>query len=94
MIPKHAALIPLADLELDAASVVARVRASEGPAVIMEGQRATAVLLSIEVYEQGEAERAILNRLARGEQEIAGGQGHDLEEVLAAADSLLSPRRP
>ncbi len=36
-----------------------------------------------------EAEREILIRLAEGEQEIARGEGHDLEDVLAEADSLL-----
>jgi hypothetical protein len=45
-------------------------------------------MLSVEEYERAENERHILKLLARGEKEIATGEGHDLEDVLAEADRL------
>ncbi len=47
-------------------------------------------MLSVEAYERGERERAILERLIRGENEIASGEGDDLQAVLADADALLA----
>jgi hypothetical protein len=47
-------------------------------------------MLSMDAYERGERERQLLRLLVRGEQEIATGVGHDLDEVLAEADSLLA----
>jgi uncharacterized protein YbjQ (UPF0145 family) len=44
---------------------------------------------SISSFPRQEAEREILARLVRGEQEIARGEGYDLDDVLKEADSLL-----
>ena len=85
-------VIPLSDLGQGAAAVLRRVRDSQTPAVITERGRAKAVLISIESYRQAEAERELLARLARGEQEIAAGQGEDLDAVLAEADAILNRR--
>ncbi len=46
--------------------------------------------MSVEAYERGEHERQLLRLLARGEKEIAAGQGYDLNEVLDEADALLA----
>ena len=86
-------VIPLSDLGQGAAAVVRRVRDSQTPAVITQRGRAKAVLISIESYRQAEAERELLTRLARGEQEIAAGQGEDLDAVLAEADAILNRRK-
>jgi hypothetical protein len=48
-----------------------------------------AVLFSPGSYQPTEAEREILTRLAQGEQEIARGEGYDLDDVLDEADALL-----
>ena len=40
---------------------------------------------------EAETRREILSRLIQGEREIAQGEGHDLEDVLNEADSLLRP---
>jgi prevent-host-death family protein len=85
-------IIPLSDLEQDAGGVLRRVRESQTPAVITRRGRAQAVLISIESFRQAEAERELLARLARGEQEIAEGRGYDLDSVFAEADDLLKPR--
>lgn len=85
-------VIPLSDLGQGAAAVIRRVRDSQTPAVITQRGRAKAVLISIEAYRQSEAERDLLARLARGEQEIAAGQGEDLDAVLAEADAILNRR--
>jgi prevent-host-death family protein len=86
-------VIPVSDLEDDASGVLRRVRHSQAPALITEEGRATAVLVSIESYRRAEAEREILARLAQGEQEIASGEGYDLDSVLAEADALLNRSR-
>ena len=82
-------IVPITDLRQDSSAVLERVRASRQPLIITQRGRAAAVLLSVEEYERTENERQILMLLARGEKEIADGDGHDLEGVLAEADRLL-----
>ena len=88
--PKIPEVIPVTDLRQDAAAALKKVRSSNQPLVITQRGRATAVMLSIEAFEQGEHERQILRLLARGEREIAAGRGYDLESVLREADALLA----
>ena len=83
-------IIPVTDLRQDAAAVLKRVQGSQQPLVITQRGRAAAVILSVDAYERGERERQLLRLLVRGEQEIAAGVGHDLDEVLAEADALLA----
>jgi len=83
-------IIPITDLRQDAAAVLKRVRSQKQPLIITQRGRAAAVMLSVEAYEQAEHERQLLLLLARGDQEIAEGKGHDLEKVLAEAENLLS----
>lgn len=87
-------IIPLSDLEQDAAAVVRRLRDSRVPTVITEEGRAKAVLISIEAYRQAEKEHELLSRLAQAEKEISAGQGHDLDSVLAEADDVLNRPNP
>ncbi|MFY9822165.1 MAG: type II toxin-antitoxin system Phd/YefM family antitoxin [Thermoanaerobaculia bacterium] len=82
-------LIPVSDLVRNTASVLRQVKESRKPVVITQEGRPEAVLFSIEVYQQIEAERAILTRLAQGEREIVGCQGYDLDHVLNEADAML-----
>lgn len=88
--PKVPEIIAITDLRQDAAAALRRVRNSKEPVVITQRGRATAVMLSVESYERAEHERQLLRLLARGEREIAEGQGYDLDRVLAEADSLLA----
>ncbi len=85
-------VIPLSDLEQDAAAILQRLRQSGSPTIITQEGRASAVLIDIEAFRRGEAEREILTLLARGDREIAEGEGHDLDEVLAEADQILAQR--
>lgn len=82
-------IVPVTDLRQDAAAVLRRVRGRKQPLIITQRGRAAAVMLSLEAYERGEHERQILLLLARGEREIAAGEGHDLDAVLAEADAVL-----
>ncbi len=88
--PKLPEVIPITDLRQDAAAALRKVRSSKQPLVITQRGRATAVMLSIEAFEQAEHERQLLRLLARGEREIAAGRGYDLEAVLREADALLA----
>jgi len=90
---KVPSIVPITDLRQDAASVLRRVRDSREPVFITQRGRAAAVMMSAEAYEKGERDREILRLLARGEKEIAAGEGHDLDDVLAEADALLREDR-
>ncbi|MFZ1946829.1 MAG: type II toxin-antitoxin system Phd/YefM family antitoxin [bacterium] len=85
-------IIPVTDLRQDAAAVLKRIRSKKEPLIVTQRGRAAAVLLSMEAYERSEQERQLLRMLARGEREIGAGGGHDLDKVLAEADSLLAER--
>ena len=87
--PRVPEIMPVTDLRQDAAAALKRVRASKQPLVITQRGRAVAVMLSVEAYEKAEHERQLLRLLARGEKEIAAGQGYDLDEVLNDADAIL-----
>jgi prevent-host-death family protein len=82
-------IVPISDLRQDAAGVLKSVRLSKHPLIITQRGRAAAIMVSIEAYEKAEHERKILESLARGEKDIAGGKTHDLDHVLAKADELL-----
>jgi prevent-host-death family protein len=88
--PKLPEVIPITDLRQDAAAALRKVRSSKQPLVITQRGRATAVMLSIEAFEEAEHERQLLRFLARGEREIAAGRGYDLAAVLREADDLLA----
>jgi prevent-host-death family protein len=83
-------IIPISDLRQDAAGVLKSVRDSEQPVFITQRGRAAAVMLSVQAYQRGEHERELLRLLARGELEIAQGQGYDLASVLTDMDKLLA----
>ena len=85
-------IMPVTDLRQDAAAALNRVRTSKQPLVITQRGRAAAVLLSIEAYEAAEHERQLLRLLARGERELAAGEGYELDDVLREADALLARR--
>ena len=83
-------VIPITDLLQDAAVVLKRLRKGKEPIVITQRGRAAAVLLSIEEYERARQEREILELLVRGDKEIANGDGHELADVMAEADSIVA----
>jgi len=87
---KIPAIVPVSDLRQNAARVLKDAKKSKKPLVITQRGRATAVLMSLDIYERSEAERELLLLLARGEKEIAGEVGYPLDGVLAEADALLS----
>ena len=83
-------IIAVSELCQDAATILRRVQNSEQPLVITQRGRAAAIMLSLEAYERLARNQDLLNLLARGEQEIATGIGHGLDEALAEADDLLA----
>ena len=87
--PKMPDIVPISDLRQDASAILKRVRSSRKPLVITQRGRATAVVLSVDAYEQSEEERQILLALARGERELQAGKGPFLDSVLRDADKLL-----
>ena len=48
------------------------------------------MMVSMESFEQAEREGELLRVLARGEKEIAAGDGIELDDVLREADALLA----
>jgi prevent-host-death family protein len=87
---KIPAIVPVSDLRQNAARVLKDAKKLKKPLVITQRGRATAVLMSLDAFEQSEAQRELLLLLARGEKEIAGKVGIALDEVLAEADAFLS----
>ncbi len=83
-------IVPISDLRADAAGVIKRAAASQTPVFITQRGRAAAVMVSTQTYERTQHELEILRLLAAGEVEIEAGIGHDLDEVMTAADQLLS----
>lgn len=83
-------IIPISDLRQDASGILKRMAASHDPLFITQRGRATAVMVSMQDYEQTQHELEILRLLARGEKEIEAGNGFDLKTVLAEADTLLA----
>ncbi len=82
-------IVPVTDLRQDAAAVLKRLKNAQGPLVITQRGRATAILLSIDAYERSQQENELLRLLATGEKEILDSKGHTLDSVLREADALL-----
>jgi len=82
-------IIPISDLRQKASDIVRTVSSSREPVFITQRGRAAAVMVSMKAYESSQHELDILRLLARGEKEIAQGEGHELGEVLKEADLFL-----
>ena len=82
-------IIPISDLRQDAANVLRQIKGSMQPTVITQRGRPAAIMLSVEAYEQGEHDRQLLMLLARGDKEIAVGEGYSMDSVMADADKIL-----
>ena len=82
-------IIPISDLRQDAANVLRQIKGSMQPTVITQRGRPAAIMLSVEAYEQGEHDRQLLLHLARGDKEIAVGEGYSLDSVMSDADKIL-----
>ncbi len=61
----------------------------DSPLVVTVGGEKKAVLLSTESFERMLGEREVLRRLALGDLEFAGSEGHPMHEVLEDCDLLL-----
>ena len=83
-------IIPVSDLRQDAAKILKQLRNNKEPLIITQRGRAAAVMIGVDAYEKSEREKELLRLLARGEREIEIGEGYDLDDVLAEADSLLT----
>ena len=83
-------IIPVSDLRQDAAKILKKLRNNKEPLIITQRGRAAAVMIGVDAYEKSEHEKELLRLLARGEREIEIGEGYDLDDVLAEADSLLT----
>ncbi len=59
------------------------------PLVVTVGGNRVAVLVSAEAFQRLLSEREMLRRLALGDLEFAGSEGHPLDEVLEDCDLLL-----
>ena len=86
--------VSMADLSADPQGHLDGLRDSGSRLVILRDGRAAAVMMSVEAFDRGERERAMLLGLARGEVEIASGAGHDLDSILAEADAILAGEAP
>ena len=83
-------VITVRALRWETAAVLKRVQSSERPLVITHRGRRAAVMLSADAYERSERERHLLRLLVRGEHQITAGIGHDMDDVLAEADTILA----
>ena len=92
--PSAHKIIPISDLRKNASNVVKSVSSSREPVFITQRGRATAVMVSMEVYKNAQHEMDILHLLARGEKEIAAGIGHEFDDVLKEADHYLEAAKP
>jgi prevent-host-death family protein len=92
--PKTPKIIPISDLRQKASDVVRGVSSSRQPVFITQRGRATAVMVSMQAYEESQHELDILRLLARGEKEIETGSGYELEDVLKEADRILEGSKP
>jgi prevent-host-death family protein len=87
-------IIPISDLRQNASDVIKGVSSSREPVFITQRGRATAVMVSMEVYQNSQHEMDVLHLLARGEKEIEAGIGHELDDVLKEADRFLEAAKP
>jgi len=91
--PSAPKIIPISDLRQNASDVVKSVSSSREPVFITQRGRAAAVMVSMEVYQNAQHEMDILHLLARGEKEIAAGNGYELDDVLKEADRCLEAEK-
>jgi len=82
-------IIPVSDLRQDTAKIMKHLQDSKEPLIITQRGRAAAIMISVEAYKQSEHDKELLRLLAKGDREIEIGEGYNLNDVLAEADTLL-----
>ncbi len=82
--------LTLKSLRQDPFAAVEAIAADGQPRLLTRRGEPVAMLLAIDAYRRLEHELDLLRKLALGELESAGDQGHPLAEVLAECDSLLN----
>ncbi len=83
-------ILPVSDLRQDTAKIMKQLRENKNPIIITQRGRAAAVIIGVEAYEKSEHDKELLRLLAKGDRETETGEGYDLDNVLAEADSLLA----
>jgi prevent-host-death family protein len=84
------AIVQISELRQDASGIIKQASSSGDPVFITQHGRASAVLVSAGAYERAQRELEILRILAQGEVDIVADNGVSFEDVMAAADDLLS----
>ena len=69
--------------------LVEQVQASGSPLVITKDGRSAVILVEAHEYEQQQRRLMLMDRIARGKQDIANGRVHSQEEVEALLDEWL-----
>jgi prevent-host-death family protein len=90
---KAANIVPITELKRDAAGLVERATDEQSPIVITQNGRATAVLEDIHSYERRQAEMAMLEIVAQGEQDIREGRVLTHAEHRKRINALLKQHR-
>ena len=83
-------IIPISDLRQDAADIIKSANQTDEPVFITQRGRPSAVLVGLQSYELLQKKLQILTLFARGEKEIAAGEGFDFDEVMNEVDILIS----
>jgi prevent-host-death family protein len=83
-------VLPFSDLNQQTQRLVEQVQATKRPLIIVRDGQSAAVLVEAQEYEQQTRRLALMERIARGKQDIAAGRTHTQEEVEALLDEWLA----
>jgi prevent-host-death family protein len=79
-------VLPFNDLNPQTQLLVEQVQATKRPLTITKDGQSAVVLVEAQEYEQQRRRLALIERIARGKRDVAGGRTHTQEEVEALMD--------
>ena len=77
------------ELDTHTRSFFESVTPTQQPVLYTVNGKSNVVLMGYDVYAEAQNRLQLLEALAKGEQEIRRGEGHDFDEVMAEAASIL-----
>jgi prevent-host-death family protein len=82
-------VLPLSALDSQSQELIEQVRVSQCPLVVTKDGQPAVVLIEARAFEEQQQRLALMERIIRGEKDLAEGRTHTQEEVEALLDEWL-----
>lgn len=82
-------VVPISELRMKAAEIVARAHQTKQPVLITRRGRSAVVLIDVAEYQRQQRRMALLEHIALGKRDVAAGRVHSQDQIEAELEEWL-----